>query len=284
MGYVESNGLSETIGGCASCGPRCGCKPCKDKFHGFGERYIKDEEDDDTDTSSDGKTAGFSRFDEPVSPASVHTHTFKIVVKSYIAPIGSATGSMWTIPRCRLTDPSNFKLRGLAWTTDKIMSENPLSDHLDKRYRLYSERTFSVTCRNGACISVVPSEFTTDVGPECPPVGPCLTPPELAITVTTSGAGSASTHRFSWTAEGRPPLVAEPAFQAVCPRTSRFIWHKVDGEIDCSGSKPIVRVKLVGSQFPSHRVFVNGNLVVTVPQGGFSNLWIADPADISRVR
>lgn len=283
MGYVQSDDLSESIDGCASCGTSCGCKSCKDRFHGFGERYIKDDDDDD-DAGADGKTAGLAEISESGSSAPAFTDTFKIVVKSYIAPIGSTTGSMRTIPRCIFTDPLNIKLKGLAWTTDQIMSENPLSDHLDKKYRLYTERTFSVTYRDGKLITVLPSGFTTDVGPECPPVGPCLTPPPMAVTAATSGATSASIHRFSWMAEGRPPLVAEPAFQGVCPRTSRFIWHKVDGEIDCSGSKPVVRVKLGGSQFPSHRVFVNGRLVVTVPQGGFSNLWVADPADLNRVR
>jgi len=57
MSYVKLGDVPETIGGCASCGPSCGCKSCQDKYHGFGERYIKDEDDDD-DTGSDGKTAG----------------------------------------------------------------------------------------------------------------------------------------------------------------------------------------------------------------------------------
>lgn len=57
MGYVESRALSEFISGCASCGPSCGCKSCQDKFHGFGERYIKDDDDDD-DAGSDARSAG----------------------------------------------------------------------------------------------------------------------------------------------------------------------------------------------------------------------------------
>jgi hypothetical protein len=57
MSYVKLSDVPETIGGCASCGPGCGCKPCQDKYHGFGERYIKDEDDDD-DVGSDVKTAG----------------------------------------------------------------------------------------------------------------------------------------------------------------------------------------------------------------------------------
>ncbi len=59
MGYIESTDLSKSIDGCGSCGPSCGCKSCKDTFHGFGERYIKDEDDDDG-PDTDGKIAGYS--------------------------------------------------------------------------------------------------------------------------------------------------------------------------------------------------------------------------------
>ena len=279
--------------GCSGCGPSCDCGPCKAQYHGLGERYIPEEKEED-DSDSD-KTAGplfgevpfgeapSSRAMGPPPPSS-GTSSYKIVVKSYIARIGSAAGSMRSIPMCVVTDPLNLKLKGLALATDRMMSENPLVDLQDKKYRLYSERTFSVTCRGGMIASVVPSGFTTDVGLECPASGVCLSPPPLTITGATAGPAGPAVFRFSWMAVGRPPLVAEPAFQLVCPRTSRFIWHRITGEIDCSDPGPVVRVKLSGSQFPSHRVFINGRLTTTVPQGGFSNLWIADPADFSRVR
>lgn len=62
MGYVNASDLSESIDGCASCGPSCGCKPCQEKYHGFGERYIKDEDDDRDDDGSNGRSAGVSGF------------------------------------------------------------------------------------------------------------------------------------------------------------------------------------------------------------------------------
>jgi len=59
----------------------------------------------------------------------------------------------------------------------------------------------------------------------------------------------------------------------VCPRTSVFIWHRVSGRVRCTPTGTDVTVHLSGSKFPTHRVFVNGTAMRTVPQGGFARLW-----------
>jgi outer membrane protein OmpA-like peptidoglycan-associated protein len=228
----------------------------------------------------------------PPPPRKPTTQDIKIVVKSFISPIGARIGS----PTCSLLvplpppappipTPATARLAVLARATDVAFSENPRTDVKDKAYRLFSARTFRITCQNGKISSVVPSGLDIDAGEECLPGRAfCLQPPALITSGISSRLSGPSTFSFSWTAKGKPHPTAEPTFQVVCPRTSVFIWHTVVGQIDCSGPTIKVTAKVVGSQFPSHRVFVNGGIRSTVPQGVFSNLWVADLSDRTLVR
>jgi hypothetical protein len=52
------------------------------------------------------------------------------------------------------------------------------------------------------------------------------------------------------------------------------------GRIECALGEPRVSIRLSGSRFPRHRVFVNGVLrPPAIAQGPFKNLWV--PAGIS---
>jgi hypothetical protein len=235
--------------------------------------------------------------ESPTAPAQTRTEDIKIVVKSYIAPIGASIGT----PTCSLTYPvpvpvplpipgspitpapvpttPAMRLRALAAATDLMMSENPMADTKDKHYRLYSERTFSVTWMGNQLINVVPHQLDTDSGKE----GPFQAPPLTVLGISARRSGN-STFDFSWAVRGRPHPAVEPPFQLVCPRTSIYIWHVIQGQIDCSGSRIRAPATIVGSQFPSHRVFVRGTAQHTIPQGPFRNLWIPSSADPTQVR
>jgi hypothetical protein len=256
------------------CGSRCACATCQQKREGLSEYYYEGEGRDPPRL----KGYGFAGYGETPASGEV-TRDMKIVVKSYVAPIGWHAGS----PYCGglLNPTADLKLRALALATDAAMSENPTTDAKDKRYRLYSARTFTVKCKGGTIVSVVPTPIDSDTGHECVPrTSACLQPPALIVYGVTAGLTSPTTFQFSWTAKGRPHGAAEPGFQVVCPRTSVYIWHKVTGRIECSGGEPRVDLTLVGSRFPSHRVFVNGvPRLPTIAQGTFSNLWV--PAGIS---
>lgn len=224
------------------------------------------------------------------------TEAIKITVKSYIAPIGSRIGSIpcilrtptsvplpGSLPTLRLpTIPvplTTPRLAALAAATDAAYSENPLTDAMDRRYRLFSQCAFQVTCQGGRLVSVIPSPLRTDVGME----GPLTPPPLIASGVTVSR--DAHGFAFAWIGKGRPHPAAEPAFTLVCDRTSVYIWHTISGRVDCRGPRPRVTLLILrGSQFPSHRAFVNGAIHTTIPQGVFSNLWVPAPGDPTRVR
>lgn len=196
-------------------------------------------------------------------PAPTHVREVRVVVKSFIRCIGGSVGSLplW----CPLG--SSLRLRAMAFATDRMMCEEPMHDRKDKRYRLFSACTFQVTCQNGNVTAVTPSALDTDTGKE----GPLQAPPLIASPVRV--VRTADGFEFSWFARGRPHLAAEPPFQLVCPRTSVYIWHRVSGRVRCTPEGTDVSVNLSGSKFPTHRVFVNGTPVRTVPQGGFARLW-----------
>jgi hypothetical protein len=214
-----------------------------------------------------------------------HSHDITVVVKSFIAPIGTNVG----FTPCAMLRSNFQRLGAFARSVDRLIHENPLDDRKDKSYRLYSARTFTVTCVAGNLVDVESSVVDTDVGDECVPLPSglgtqCLHPPGLITFGDREGRSGPSTFDFSWSGKGRPHDLAEPGFQIVCPRNSRFIWHRVDGEIACTAQGFQVNVQLTGSQFPSHRVFVDGALQGDDPQGDFGLLWQEDPSDLTMVR
>jgi Putative peptidoglycan binding domain/OmpA family len=228
----------------------------------------------------------------PTTPPSLSkVQDIKVVIKSFINVVGGRIGA----PTCFISPPvppilppiPSLRLALLAAATDVAYSEDPKTDRQDKTYRLFSECTFKIIFQDGKLLTVTPSNLTTDAGLECiPQVGACLQPPDLLIVSPVSISGRrTSSFDFSWRVKGRPHLLAEPSFQSVCLRTSVFIWHTISGRVDCSSGTPVVTIlDFRGSEFPSHRLFVNGAIDRTIPQRDFSRLWIPDPADSSLVK
>jgi len=230
------------------------------------------------------------------SSSSPLTNSIRITVKSYIAPIGGSIGSIPCILRTPAAIPlpgplpvvpipkvpvplTTQRLAALAAATDAAYSENPLTDAMDKRYRLFSQCTFQVTCQGGRLVSVIPSALSTDVGMEGPLTPPSLTTSSVMINSDPNG------FVFAWAGKSRPHQAPEPAFRLVCDRTSVYIWHIIRGRVDCVGPRPrVTQLILRGSKFPSHRAFVNGVIHTTIPQGVFSDLWVPAPGDPTRVR
>ena len=148
----------------------------------------------------------------------------------------------------------------------------------NKGYRLFSRCTFNLVFRDNKVIHVG-TTLATDTGKE----GPFQAPPLQTTPVTVTGIGD-SVAKFSWTGKGRPHPTVEPSFQIVKPRTSVFIWHKIEGEIDVSTGFTITTASITGSQFPSYRLFVDNVIVSTDLQGDLANLWVPDPADPTKVK
>jgi hypothetical protein len=185
-------------------------------------------------------------------------------------------------------------IRGLAAFTDRFFSENPRTDAPGNDQRLYSSRRVTVTCDGNGAPQVRKGTITTRSGPETISVSDVtisLQPdPPRVLTDSESrsdgtdwlarvtGSTGQQSIRLTWGVWGTPPLKSEPPFAAVCPRTSRRIWHKITVAFKCSApnAEPeLITRTLTGSQFPSHRIWIDGELRETVNQGSFARLWHA---------
>lgn len=263
---------------------------------GFGESAATQEGDVDGTLNERFRTVLLFLSKTPVPPpvTSVKTQTIQIVIKSFIAVIGGSVGTLpgrtvvvlplptLPVPFIPVPTSNQTLLEILAKATDVAYSENPVTVSKDKHYRLFSACNFTVTWSEGKLLGATASALETDGGKEGP-----LQPPPLIATPVTTGFAGASIFTFSWTAKGRPHLAAEPAFQLVQPRTSFYIWHSISGQINVSSGVPLFTGRLLGSKFPSHRLFVDGKRSVVppeLPQGVFSNLWVPDPSDFTKVK
>jgi hypothetical protein len=263
MSYLSGQQLSGF--GCG-CGGKCSSATTQTQAMRISEFYIEDEP-----PPTGKRPAPVSGYGE-LPTTGIFTRAVKVTGKSYIGVVGGSAGA----PYCGNVDPmARVRMQILARATDAAYSENPLNDAKDKHYRLYSSRTFTVTCENGRISNVVAGPLDTDAGTECiPRTTACLQPPPLIASDISAAPSGPNSYSFTWTVKGRPHLAAEPAFQLICPRTSVYIWHRIQGQISCVPNDVNTSVQITGSAFPSHRVFVGSGLAApTIPQGNMSNLW-----------
>jgi peptidoglycan hydrolase-like protein with peptidoglycan-binding domain len=240
----------------------------------------------------------------PVQP--IQTKVFRVTGKSFINVVGSRIGRLncgIDIGPVRIPGLSNQALPLLARGTDASFSENPGHDRVftapppnGKGYRLFSQGRVEAVARGGILVDVrLVGALARDAGKECIPdvpwlppsvtAGACLEAPPLIIDRAFSTSRiSATSMRFTWGVKGRPPEIAEVVFSGICLRSSVYIWHVITGTVEIAGGVPtITSLDITGSQFPSHRAWVDGVVFDHQPQGPLSNLWNAAASDPTRV-
>jgi RHS repeat-associated protein len=216
-----------------------------------------------------------NRANNSVDPIGLSsTKSFKIVGKSYIALIGSSIG---TAP----PGGNQVALNDFAAATDLSYNETETNDAEDQGYRLYSERTFDITCDDNGKLKSVCHSLNTDSGLEPTKLGP-IKAPALTIVSTRSGTSN-NVFSFSWKVRGRPATIFEIPFTAVKTRTCKYIWHQVDGTIQCQNGQPIASATISGSSFPSGVLFINNTAVFGYPQGLFNGLWTCRPGSTTEI-
>lgn len=203
----------------------------------------------------------------------VHDGEFKVVVKSYIARVGSNYGSFPGFRFSPNTRRRNAALAAFSLLVDKSFSEDPRGDAKDKGYRLYSAKIFRACCDGDQLVAFASTGLDTDSGKEGPIQAPALKVPEQWM-----DRHDAHSAHFRWAVTGTPHIVVEPAFQLLFPRSTREISHRVIGALYCWRGKPRIEVILsnLSTSFPSHRAFVNGEIKEERAQGPLSNLWFLD--------
>jgi RHS repeat-associated protein len=191
-------------------------------------------------------------------PNGLKSKTFDIVGKSYIAHIGKSIGSV--------PGGNETALHLLAKLTDLAYSENPRTPAKDQHYRLYSEKSFCVTCDKSGNLSYKSSGLDMDAGKEGPFTGAISKVFNWEILIS-------NTLQFSWKVHGRPNRAVEPSFTLVKKRKCWYIWHIISGTISCQKEEPIVSISIASSNFPSSRDWLNGHIKGGTTQGPFSDLW-----------
>lgn len=210
------------------------------------------------------------------------TASFVLTAKSYIARVGDRVGSIPELPgpiAPRTLVTGQQRLVALAKATDAAFNEDPRVPSKNSVYRLFSQCRFDVSYDPKVGVSkVVASKLETDVGLEGP-----LRPPAMTVTPVTLKVETGHKVSFTWFGKGRPHKLAEPAFQIVRPRTSKYIWHRVGGVISVKNDDVHFDVFLTGSRFPSHRVFLDKKIVAYRKQDVFSALWTPAVGDNTAV-
>jgi RHS repeat-associated protein len=185
---------------------------------------------------------------------------FKVVGKTYIDTVGNNIGTV-------APGGSQAALDALAFTIDLVFNENPGTDAMDQRYRLYSEKTYIVACNDDNTITYKSLPLNTGVGGEGP-----FEPGPLRVVFNKESATESSV-MFSWKVRGRPDPSAEIAFSVVMLRNCWYIHHTIEGMIYCQDKQPFINVGISGSNFPSHRGYINNLPTLTSQQGALIGLW-----------
>lgn len=147
-------------------------------------------------------------------------------------------------------------------------AENPKSgDPASKEYRLLSSVTYTATCTNGT-VAVTLKDSSLSNGREFVvlPTSGSWDPAPIA-------SASGPTVSVSYGMKGEPNTVANTCMNAVKARNCTWIWHRVTATFSCHNNKPTVSARLEGSDFPSHRLWINDSCNKEIDQGSFDGLW-----------
>ncbi|MDR4507767.1 MAG: hypothetical protein MRJ65_05940 [Candidatus Brocadiaceae bacterium] len=224
-----------------------------------------------------------------VDPLGLETFTATAVAKSYIATLGKqdrlifGPEDRWDRLFLRQVTPSYARdAQELAeWLYG--LDENPRSDSKDGQYRLFSKVKFIFDCKCGGKIDFKNTEgkgYTVEMDGGAEALWGLIRGTVNIDNLKIEKRGDAA-YRFHWFTYGRPHFFAELSFQLIKFRRSVNIWHSVFGRIFCDGDKGYIEATLKGSSFPSHRLWLNGELKKTIHQGPLANLWksrLPDPS------
>jgi hypothetical protein len=203
--------------------------------------------------------------------------SFAITTKSFIREIdtSSLSGEVRTRAERLFADFSNLNF-----------SENPATPATDTDdYRLFSRMGVTVVCRQDEITNWQFGDLQTAFGSEFGILGAVGSVSEpIEASPGLGGDYSTASIDFSYKIIGRPNATTLPVFLAVHGRSCSWIWHKIQGTITCDNSRSSIDLSITGSQFPSHRAWINGQQRPTIYQGPFSDLWDCDPSDPQMVR
>ena len=208
-----------------------------------------------------------------IFPIGVQGKEFLISTKSFIQPVQFA--GIHTI-----------EAGILAAITNANFSENPSSMSPDSNdYRLWSSVKLEIECQEDLISEAkILREVSMKTGREAfilDAVGEIEKPLKL---FNHAPDDTQAIRRFEYLIKGRPNAITLASFYVHDYRSCSWIWHGVSGNITCSQGAPIIESNLVGSGFPSHRLWINDKQIADLKQGYFEKLWSCDENDPSKVK
>jgi hypothetical protein len=203
--------------------------------------------------------------------------TLRLTVKSFINVVDLSSMNSESRPRAEQV---------FAAFTNGNFSENPETPSPNsKDFRLWSQVTAIVGCRADTITSWKTSRLAHRGGKELRLLDAETSVMEgLTVAPAPQGTEERASLVLSYGIKGKPNDAALPSFRFVNPRTCENIWHRVQATVTCREGKAEMDAVLSGSQFPSHRVWTNGDIKTTISQGAFAGLWDCDPSAPERVR
>ena len=182
--------------------------------------------------------------------------TWNVEGKSFIAPFKIENGSDYKPYQSPYIFGATVVLAGGLETDD------PRKNQEIDNYRLYSSYKINATCNCGKLVGLPTLTCSSSAGEEVFGLfSGIIDPPK----VTASGSS------FSVKLSGRPPLLAEATFAF---RKNRTIYHQYSGSIRCDGNKAILILNGInGSKFPSHALYLDGQLKSLRRQGPIDALF-----------
>jgi hypothetical protein len=214
----------------------------------------------------------------PVTPrADITTYYFYVQVKSFIKGFNLIDEREFD-PGWFTTASCTEALMGAFVQCAVVGGEDPPDgSRASGGYRLQSEFTANVDCSGNTIVGWSMTPVTIAYSNE---ILVFLTTGEL-VTSRASPAMTDSTPvaqvSMVYTMRGKPNIVANAIAWAAKRRTCPYIWHSVEAVFACQDGAATAAFSLVGSAFPSHRLWTNNTLVKDISQGPFKNLWVCIP-------
>ena len=207
--------------------------------------------------------------------------TTLLQVKSFIAPVNLLDAGQWDADA-----KSCETVMAAIVSCGTKFGENPSSGAKEsKDFRLWSQLQIDTTCEGNKILNWDIKPVENAFGPEFYFIStggdiskPLFGKPSL------KGTSNPTKVNFSYRLRGQPNDLGIKLMNQVKQRSCSYIWHELNGTLQCEAGKPSIKVDISGSAFPSHSAWSNEKLIKSIPQGPFKNLWKCNSLDPTSVQ
>jgi outer membrane protein OmpA-like peptidoglycan-associated protein/peptidoglycan hydrolase-like protein with peptidoglycan-binding domain len=192
---------------------------------------------------------------EIVVPPQTPGVTFAIEAETFVAPLAPLTRGL-----------PEF-LQGLVRQIDREIGKPVEPARPDERSTLRTRCTLTAVVRNGKLEAVTASPVQPKVRQHCSSqLGACAKVAVQPPRVTPPRRVSPTAFEFSYEFRSQPPQLLEQLLRQAAPGRTLQFYHRVRAKVELVNGRATVSAKLEGSEFPSHRLYIDGHLKQTLRQ------------------